>query len=110
MSKHTPGPWAFVPFKRHEHSYRDHEGDMGGFQDASGKWVCHFGDSTTYYPSEGVPPNASDALLIASAPDMLAALQRIAEYDEAPGAPVRSSVKKSAIARAAIAKATGDSE
>ena len=92
MNRHTPGPWTYLP--------RDGSvkpvvirGREGGFQ--------VFGLSADR--------EDADAQLIAAAPDMLAALQRIAEYprqrnDELSIAGAR------AIAAAAIAKATGEAQ
>ena len=65
----TPGPWEFRPQSGK---------DMGGFYAPTDR-VCWFGDETTYYPSEGEPPSAEDARLIAAAPDLLAALRRAEE-------------------------------
>lgn len=35
-----------------------------------GEEVCNFGDSTLYYPTEGVEPNKYDALLISKSPEL----------------------------------------
>lgn len=39
------------------------------------EFVLGFGDDTTYYPTEGTPPNEYDALLISKAPEMLEMLK-----------------------------------
>ena len=73
---------------------------MGGFVTADGTPVCWFGDCETYYPTEGTPPTAADARLIAAAPDLLEALiEVVAIADRKTDAFDR--------ARAAIAKAHG---
>ena len=59
-AKHTPGPWEWVPGK---HS----------FQGSIEPDICDFGDDTTYYPTEGAPPNLANARLIAAAPDLFPA-------------------------------------
>lgn len=97
MSKHTSGPWTVDPG----------QGDyMGAILGASGVPVCTFGYCTTYYPAfllrqvpvEGEPPTDADARLIASAPDLLEALQGLV-------LPINNKAHNAA--RAAIAKATG---
>ncbi len=89
MSKHTSGPWTVDPG----------QGDyMGAILGASGVPVCTFGYCTTYYPVEGDPPTDADARLIASAPDLLEALQGLV-------LPINNKAHNAA--RAAIAKATG---
>jgi len=40
-----------------------------------GEEICNFGDSETYYPTEGVEPNDYDALLISKAPEMFEMLK-----------------------------------
>jgi hypothetical protein len=71
---------------------------MGAILGASGVPVCTFGYCTTYYPVEGDPPTDADARLIASAPDLLEALQGLV-------LPINNKAHNAA--RAAIAKATG---
>lgn len=94
MSKHTSGPWTVDPG----------QGDyMGAILGASGVPVCTFGYCTTYYPVEGDPPTDADARLIASAPDLLEALQQCIDFLPDRGLPGIAKDK----ARAAIAKATG---
>lgn len=73
----TPGPWTFVPAGG-TREYGDDRTDMGRFTGADGTTVCEFGDETTYYPSNGFPPNEADARLIAAAPDLLDALSPLA--------------------------------
>ncbi len=89
MSKHTSGPWTVDP---------GHGDYMGAILGASGVPVCTFGYCTTYYPVEGDPPTDADARLIASAPDLLEALQGLV-------LPINNKAHNAA--RAAIAKATG---
>jgi len=57
----TPGPWAWD--KPNGFTYE------GGFY-AGNETVCDFGDSESYYPKEGEPPNDTDARRIARVPDM----------------------------------------
>jgi len=93
MSKHTPGPW----------SYRDvtAEGTKVYAKIVSGKTGVGFAGAYKILPRAEADANAR---LIAAAPDLLAALQKIpARYlgdmdAHTPGA--------SALIRAAIAKAT----
>ncbi len=89
MSKHTSGPWTVDP---------GHGDYMGAILGASGVPVCTFGYCTTYYPVEGDPPTDADARVIASAPDLLEALQGLV-------LPINNKAHNAA--RAAIAKATG---
>ena len=91
---HTPAPWTFVPSK-------GPEDDMGGLMNADGEWICWFGDSTHYYPTEGEPPSEEDARLIVAAPDLLAVLQHIDAHGYTTG-------EDYDMVRAAIAKATGE--
>lgn len=95
--KGTPGPWEFVPPSQREWHERN-EKDLGGIRNSEGEWVCTFGDSTQYYPSEGEPPGEADAHLITTAPDLLEALELLL-HDRTPW-----TVK---CAKEAIAKALG---
>ena len=105
MSKHTPGPWTY------EKSGRESglEGDMPAIFGPDREVICDFGDSTQYYPTEGVPPSEADARLIAAAPDLLQALQElIAEADAPVGwSGHNGNTAGFDMARAAIAKAEG---
>lgn len=124
MANHTPGPWIFVKSGGKGNSYEDHS-DMGGFKsDSTADTVCWFGDDTQYYPSEGTPPNEHDARLIAAAPCLLEALIWMVENDDTyeGDEPVdrlggeswnehnRYWIEGLNKARAAIAKATGETE
>ena len=71
MAGYTKGPWEFDP----PHDNGTYE---GAFYSGDEK-VCSFGDSETYYPTEGEPPNTANAHLIAAAPDMYEALKEVAE-------------------------------
>lgn len=90
MSKHTPGPWRVVD------SWNDHmvEGQNGEeiiWQDG---------------PHETPTINKANACLIAAAPDLLEALENLADYiDERAG---DNECRPLENARAAIAKAKGE--
>jgi len=78
LAKATPGPWAFVGTTPSRNEYAGNKGlNLGGFVGADGKEICHFGDSTTYYPDEGSPPSDVDAALIVAAVNTLPELLRI---------------------------------
>lgn len=62
--KWTPGPWVWRTGK-------------GSWQGSIEPDICDFGDDTHYYPSEGTPPNEANAHLIAAAPDLYEALERL---------------------------------
>jgi len=70
--KHTPGPW-------HWDSQDDviDCGNLPALRAANGETICHFGDDTDYYPTEGNPPSEADARLIAAAPELRAALEEL---------------------------------
>lgn len=89
MSKHTPGPWKF---------YDDsNDGKTNRIEIvAIGKTVARIYHSV---PEEDLP----NARLIAAAPELLAALQAVADYWA--GGDVPADID--AAMRAAIAKATG---
>lgn len=86
MSKHTPGPWAFV------------QGGSGDFP----TWNVRIATRgvITLPPTASMETMDADARLIAAAPELLEALRPIAERGEI-------SAKIIAKARAAIAKAEG---
>jgi hypothetical protein len=103
MSKHTPGPWT----------WQEGDGNEMPKLIAGDKEVCNFGDDTTYYPSEGEPPNDADASLIAAAPELLEALEWCADtlavfVDDGTAALDSVIGKNLTAARAAIAKARGE--
>lgn len=97
MSKHTPGPWQYEP-----------SGDCDGE-----KWgIDHFVMGDGGKVELGCPPTEADALLMAAAPDMLAALKILvadmeAEYRDRCGDMDHDGIEK---ARAAIAKAESGAE
>jgi len=86
--KHTPAPWTWIPGKK---------SDQGSIEPD----ICWFGDDTTYYPTEGDPPNDANARLMAAAPDLLNMLEIAVSY----AGPTDGWVSD---ARAAIAKAKGE--
>lgn len=98
MSAHTRGPWFFGL------SNRGNEAAIIGDGDTV---VCFLPDAST-----GCTFKPSDARLISAAPELLAELENIANADLSKWAPeVRDQFREWAQsrARAAIAKATGES-
>ena len=70
----SPGPWVWELDPDWNNN-----GDEGGIKSVpTGELVCHFGDSTQYYPTSGAPPDEADRALICAAPDLYAALKDIA--------------------------------
>lgn len=59
----SAGPWLFEPGSDPEWD----GGFEGGIIAHGGDYVCDFGDSTQYYPSEGSPPSTEDATFITEA-------------------------------------------
>lgn len=88
MSKYTPGPWEEMPV--HGESY-------GRRIFAGSQYIASVGDS------DQKTPDKSNARLIASAPDLLEALEALADYFDAGDNECRPIEN----ARAAIAKARG---
>ena len=97
MSKHTPGPWKWVEIdyetmlvscNRKNARRRHHVMKLG--------WTC-LGDAKA-----ALPPTPEDARLIAAAPELLEALIDVVRIAD------RKTTEFDA-ARAAIAKATGES-
>jgi hypothetical protein len=114
MSGHTPGPWELVPPKPSSEWRDESELDLGGFK-AGEEWICTFGDSTNFYPSEGSPPSEANARLIAAAPELLEALEQLSTWvsraivpEYGPRKPMPENCRKALEAsQSAIAKATG---
>jgi hypothetical protein len=106
MTKHTPGPWITSAMYglQNEHEYLVWANDAA---------VCH-----VFQRSENADPAATqraNARLIASAPDLLAALQSMLDADDAicnnVGRGVDQAMSRIAAidsARAAIARAQGE--
>jgi len=93
MGKHTKGPWQVV----------EHVSGMIGVNDANGKSLCAVGCNKT----DGRDDKAN-AALIASAPDLLQALEAILATWEGPRERAGLRFAKDMFdARAAIAKARG---
>ena len=98
MSKHTPGPWVVHPTSIHP-AVRSI-----GTAEAGPRRICTVGSTN------GNPTDWHNARLIAAAPELLEALERIAngpwpDWINCPEAQCRFDEQ---IARAAIAKATGE--
>ena len=87
--KHTPGPWTFV------------QGGSGNFP----TWNVRIGSNLITLPfASSMDTLDADARLIAAAPDLLEALNDILNGHGDPDIPEAALAK----ARAAIAKATGE--
>ncbi len=104
MNKHTPGPWEV------ETLLDESEGDALGFpwHDAritsNGRDVCKlYGVGMEYFRD---PEQQANARLIASAPDLLAALKHLLDDWERVHGPIPDNHE----ARAAILKAEGGAE
>jgi hypothetical protein len=95
---HTPAPWKFVP---------DCEYEVGYLFGADEKFICDF----------VTDPSPANARLIAAAPDLLEALKSFSDYVHVEQSSTDGAVTYSTttinhfafMARAAIAKATGES-
>lgn len=98
MSKHTPGPWFYEDY----HVWAGDDKEDGAIT-SGGCGCCNDWD-------EGVV-RKEDARFIASAPDMLEALENIANHYDMDGYGDKAwkelALEMAEIARAAIAKATG---
>ena len=104
-SKHTPGPWVVHPTAHHP-AVRS-----VGTSDTGPRRICTVGSMN------GNPVDKKNARLIAAAPDMLAALQGYVDAFEHHLITNTNGARDfdftghiAAQARAAIAKATGDTE
>ena len=76
--KHTAGPWRWALSQDAIGSYGDQPALVGPNNDI----ICHFGDSTQYYPTEGYPPSDEDSRLIAKAPEMREAIAKLLAITE----------------------------
>ena len=96
-TQHTPGPWVFDLSK----SWRPHRVSLCHFVGNDDADIAHIGEnfSSNRSPAETI----ANARLIAAAPELLAALQAVADYWA--GGDVPADID--AAMRAAIAKATG---
>jgi hypothetical protein len=92
---HTPGPWAW------DTRLTDLEGKpLEALTHAGGSVLVH---------AAAWPIEEADARLIASAPDLLAALERIAGTSDDPRTHAIGGTEMREVARGAIAKAKGES-
>jgi hypothetical protein len=115
-TKHTPGPWIVLADPEHVGKHPYHDCRFIATADAQwdedfqtlevGQIVCTMKD---------IEDQGADARLIAAAPELLEALQRIVALDSEAGQVVLISTYLDSVskavkdARAAIAKATGGS-
>lgn len=106
---HTPGPWIVEEFCAADScdgenaetaicAYANPDGTDGVAVAHVNRW--------TFKDQPPTPESAANARLIAAAPELLSALVAIAEFGEANGGAFALSAAKTA--RAAIAKATGE--
>lgn len=93
--KHTPGPWKWVEL---EFCGKYHE-----LQDQFGVVICDDGSASGEYSPE-IDVNGANARLIASAPELLEALEEVVQWLELGDHEGQMHSK----ARAAIAKAKGE--
>jgi hypothetical protein len=107
MSAHTPGPWIFKKSGSQEWQIDAPNGDPTiGYYDWECMAICYGSDD---FPEHGKTVGEANARLIASAPDLLAALVAMNTLAKGPSAGVTQAQKREVIAAAdaAIAKATG---
>ncbi len=98
MSKHTPGPWSV--FTRDGYATYIRATNEGGKTDTFVIASCECATIRKYFPTR-VEAEAN-ARLISAAPELLAALKNFVDVD------YYTERERLAIARAAIAKATGE--
>jgi hypothetical protein len=105
--KHTPGPWRWANPGEELGGYNTELSTLFGPDEIV---VCNFGDSETYYPTEGEEPREADKMLIAAAPDLLDALEWAMDRIGYSKRTESNSTYCDQVdkARAAIAKAKGD--
>jgi hypothetical protein len=97
MSKHTPGPWHVEACPEHGGKHPLH--DNRYVCASNGDYVCAMRDTSSQF---------YDARLIAAAPDMLAALERVVA--DAGGSTTIYQIRRAlTLAHAAIAHAKGES-
>lgn len=117
MSAHTPGPWTLI--EERGHTFSDGSVDHGGFRvDAQGVeqlcYVWNLSKRVPLYgkqsdgPEFGSSQGAANARLIAAAPDLLTALVGLLEDTQHKKHKCGDECFPVGIARAAIAKATGE--
>lgn len=108
LTKHTPGPWEYIPSNEHHGPYvSSYAGDVADCYTMSNPLAASIRNGGDSYPVpfQGAEADAN-ARLIAAAPDMLEALRDALELLERHyPKPARSG--QIARARAAIAKAEG---
>ena len=101
-TKFTPGPWAYRPNEYDDWGVVKSPDGLPVAQACVGRWSKDFDKHRT----EGTDPAEANARLIAAAPELLAALERMfnmspPEIHGSPGSAIEQ-------ARAAIAKAKGN--
>jgi len=96
-TKHTPGPWAYSPQKG-----KPGHCNLAQVWRSDGKCLA----TLTSTKNEGEA--TADACLIAAAPDMLEALEKIAAFDDGSVICTAKFDEMAAIARAAIKKSKGE--
>lgn len=104
MSKHTPGPWAYGGR------------EFNDVREADGELVAVALHLRVKKPERSIAEAKANARLIAAAPDLLAVLKAFSDYVHQEQSATDGAVTYSTtainhwafLARAAIAKATGD--
>jgi len=99
---HTPGPWKVEPFVQSINSYPNWH-SFTVRHDRTNVHIATVGDVDRYYEKN----NEANARLIASAPDLLAALESLVEMDDDPIRYMACCSYRIDAARAAIEKAKG---
>jgi hypothetical protein len=107
VSAHTPGPWTFKKSGSQEWQIDAPNGDPTlGYVDWECMALCYGSDDS---PEHGKTVGEANARLIAAAPAMLEALERISELSKSQFyKPQDLGMAAIHLAKAAIAKATGE--
>ena len=104
-TKHTSGPWLLIKYPIDDEGNEDTAFYIDGKkQHGPSESICHIVRQCRCV--EAISEQQANAGLISAAPDLLEALQRILELY----VPTKDVNSVAAAARAAIAKATGESQ
>ena len=107
MTKHTPGPWRFTGVKTWSSPIQEYkEGHDAIWSDSENKYVMYAQDCEDYMATFEFS-NEADKALILAAPDLLEALNELANGYSGNRWDVGIALRLKK-ARAAISKATGE--